>query len=109
MSYQEVVIVSEEELRKREEELKMIARKIQDSGLQFPDVRDRKWLKIDSKVSRILKFLVDAEDIMVDLDEYQMENGQIYPEIEDMMLQLGELRNNFTNFVDNNLDLLELK
>lgn len=46
---------------------------------------------------------------MVDLDEYQMENGQNYPEIEDMMLQLGELRNNFTNFIDNNLELLKLK
>ena len=101
--------MNEEELKKREEELKMIAKKIQDSGLKFPDIREREWSKIDSKVSKILNYLIEAENILVDLDEYQMENGQNYPEIEDMMLQLGELRNNFTNFIDNNLELLKLK
>lgn len=101
--------MNQEEIEKREEELKMIARKIQESGLQFPDVRDREWSKLDSKVSRVLKLLVEAEDIMVELDEHQMENEQNYPEIEDMMLQLGELRGNFTNFIDNNLELLKLK
>lgn len=33
--------MNEEELKKREEELKMIAKKIQDSGLKFPDIRER--------------------------------------------------------------------
>lgn len=98
-----------EELQKREEELKMIAKKIQDSGLQFPDIREKEWLKVDSKVSELLRLLIAAENIMLDLDEYQMENGQCYPEIEDMMLQLGELRNSYSKFIDNNLDLLKLK
>jgi len=101
--------VNEDEISIREEKLKVIVNKIQDSDLQFPDIREREWSKIDSKVSKVLNLLVEAENIMVDLDEYQMENGQNYPEIEDMMLQLGELRNNFTNFVDNNLEMIELK
>ena len=101
--------MNQEEIEKRGEELKMIARKIQESGLQFPDIRDREWSKLDSKVSRVLKLLVEAEDIMIELDEHQMDNEQNYPEIEDMMLQLGELRSNFTDFVDNNLELLKLK
>ena len=98
-----------EELKKREEVLRLITKKMQESGLKFPDIRDRDWLKIDSKVSKVLKLLVAAEDIMIDLDEYQMDNNQIYPEIEDMMLQLAELRKDFIDFVDNNLELIELK
>lgn len=33
--------MNKEDLQRREEELKMIAKKIQDSGLQFPDIRER--------------------------------------------------------------------
>lgn len=101
--------MNNEELQKREEELKMITKKIQNSGLQFPDIREREWLNVDSKVSELLKLLIAAENIMFDLDEYQMKNEQCYPEIEDMMLQLGELRNSYSKFIDNNLDLLKLK
>ncbi len=101
--------MNKEDLQRREEELKMIAKKIQDSGLQFPDIREREWLKVDSKASKLLKLLMEAEDIMITLDEYQMENNQCYPEIEDMMLQLGLLRDKYSKFVDNNLELLKLK
>ena len=77
--------MNKEGLKKREKELKMIAKKIQGSDLKFPDIREREWSKIDSKVSKILNYLIEAENILVDLDEYQMENGQNYPEIEDMI------------------------
>lgn len=76
---------------------------------EIKDIRYKDWINIDSKVSKLLKLLIEAEDILIDLDEYQMENDQIYPEIEDMMLQLGELRNDYSNFIDNNLDLLKQK
>ncbi len=76
---------------------------------KLSDVRDRQWLKIDSKVSKALKSLIEAENILVELDEYQMNNDQCYPEIEDMMLQLGELRKQYTEFIDNNLNLLDIK
>lgn len=76
---------------------------------KLSDVRDRQWLKIDSKVSKELKLLIEAENILVELDEHQMNNDQCYPEIEDMMLQLGELRKQYTEFIDNNLNLLDIK
>lgn len=101
--------MNEEEIKNREEELKMIANKIQQSGLQFPDIRRREWMNIDSKVSILLNCLIEAENILLELDEYQMENGQKYPELEDMMLQMGELRNQYTEFVDRNLELLKIK
>jgi len=96
------------EYEEREEKLRMIARKIQESGLSFPDIRDREWSKIDSDAATLLNYLVQAENIFVGLDEYQMENGQCYPEIEDMMLQISNLREKYTNFVDKNLDILKV-
>ena len=73
------------------------------------DIREKEWMKNDSKVASLLKLLIEAENILIDLDEYQMDNDQCYPEIEDMMLQLGEIRNDFTEFVDNNLEILDIK
>ena len=101
--------MNEEEIKNSEEELKMIANKIQQSGLQFPDIRRREWMNIDSKVSILLNYLIEAENILLELDEYQMGIGQKYPELEDMMLQMGELRNQYTEFVDRNLELLKIK
>ena len=101
--------MDQNELEIREEELQMLANKIQDSGLSFPDIRDREWLNSDSKASKVLNLLIQAENLLIELDELQMENGQNYPEIEDMMLEIGELRSSFTNYVDNNLDLLKIK
>ena len=101
--------MNEEEIKNSEEELKMIANKIQQSGLQFQDIRRREWMNIDSKVSILLNYLIEAENILLELDEYQMEIGQKYPELEDMMLQMGELRNQYTEFVDRNLELLKIK
>ena len=101
--------MSNKETQEREEKLKIIAKKMQDSGIKFPDIREREWLKSNSKVSKALNYIIEAENILLELDDYQMENNQLYPEIEDMMLQLGSLRRDFTNFVDNNLEILKLK
>lgn len=101
--------MNDEELQKKEEILKTIAQKIQDSNLKFPDIREREWLKLNSKASQLLKLLIEAENIMIDLDTYQMENNQCYPEIEDMMLQLGVIREKYSKFVDDNPEVLDLK
>ena len=101
-----MINVNQEEIEKRGEELKMIARKIQESGLQFPDIRYRDWSTLDTKVAKLLNLLIEAENILIDLDEYQMENEQCYPEIEDMMLQLGVIRERYTEFVDNHNEVL---
>ena len=99
----------DDELVLRKETIEMIARKIQDSGIQMPDIRERSWKNIDSDTAKLLNLLIEAEDILIKLDEYQMENGQNYPEFEDFMLQIGDIRARYTEFVDKNLDILDIK
>ena len=38
-----------------------------------------------------------------------MENNQCYPEFEDFMLQIGDIRSRYTEFIDKNLDVLDIK
>ena len=101
--------MSEEDFKRRKEELEMIARKIQGSGLQMPDIRERNWRNIDCEASKLLNLLIEAEDLLIKFDEYQMENDQCYPEFEDLMLQIGDIRSKYTTFVDNNLEILTIK
>lgn len=93
----------------RKETIEMIARKIQESGLQMPDIRERNWRNIDCDAAKLLNLLIEAEDLLVKFDEFQMENGQCYPEFEDFMLQLGDLRARYTEFIDKNLDIINIK
>lgn len=99
----------DDELDLRKETIKMIARKIQESGMQMPDIRDRSWRNINSDTAKLLNLLIEAEDILIRLDEFQMENGQNYPEFEDFMLQIGDIRSRYTEFIDKNLDVLDIK
>ena len=94
---------------KRGEIMSEIARKIQESGRILPDIRNREWSKLEVPAAKLLNLLIEAENILIELDDIQMNNDQCYPEIEDMMLQLGEIRSNYINFVDNNLDILDIK
>ena len=102
------IIVSDEEIERRKEELEMIARKIQDSKIQMSDIRERDWKNINCNAAKILNLLIETENLFIDLDEYQMENDQCYPEIEDIMLLIGDIRERYTNFVDNHLEVLEI-
>ena len=99
----------DDELALRKETIEMIARKIQESGMQMPDIRDRSWRNINSDTAKLLNLLIEAEDILIRLDEFQMENGQNYPEFEDFMLQIGDIRSRYTEFIDKNLDVLDIK
>ena len=99
----------DDELDLRKETIEMIARKIQESGMQMPDIRDRSWRNINSDTAKLLNLLIEAEDILIRLDEFQMENGQNYPEFEDFMLQIGDIRSRYTEFIDKNLDVLDIK
>lgn len=101
--------MTDDELSLRKETIEMIARKIQDSGLQMPDIRNRSWKNIDSDTAKLFNLLIEAEDILIKLDEYQMENGQCYPEFEDFMLQIGDIRKRYTEFIDNNQETLNIK
>lgn len=98
-----------EVMQKRKGELDMPKKKIQNSGLRFPDIRNRNWMNGESHAAKILKLSIELENLLMDLDEYQMDNDQCYPDIEDMMLEFGEFRKKYTNFVDNNLEVLDIK
>lgn len=99
----------QEEFEKRKEELEMIARKIQKSKIQLPDIRERSWSKIDCDASKLLALLIETENLLVKFDEYQMQNDQCYPGFEDFMLKIGDIRARYTSFIDNNLEILEIK
>lgn len=74
----------------------------------YPDIRKKEWRKLNCDAARLLNLLISAEDIFISFDEYQMENGQCYPEIEDMMLEIGELRDEYIKFVEKNKDILDI-
>ena len=93
----------------REEELKKMAKKIQESGIQLSDIREREWISHDCDAAKLLKLLIEAENLFMGLDEYQMEHDQCYPDIEDMMLLMGDLRAKFIEFVEKNPEVLNVK
>ena len=87
-----------------------MVKNIQNSEFNFPDIRERAWGKLDDvKAAKLLQLLIEAENIFLDLDDFQMSHGQCYPEIEDMMLQIGVLREQYTNFVDSHIEVLDVK
>ena len=74
----------------------------------MPDIRERSWKNNNCKAAKLLNLLIEAENILIDFDEYQIQNEQCYPEFEELMLQLGEIRSNYTNLVDNNKEILDI-
>lgn len=94
----------------RKENMMQLAEDIQNSGLNFPDIRKREWGKLDDvPAAKLLQLLIEAEDIFLELDDFQMSHEQCYPEIEEMMLQIGVLREQYTNFVDSHIEVLDIK
>ncbi len=81
----------------------------QNDIVQLSDIRERSWINHNSRASKLLKLLIDAENILLELDEYQVENNQSYPEIEDMMLEFGEFREKYTKFIEKNPELLKIE
>lgn len=98
-----------EENNERIEEMVDIANKIQNSGVILEDIRNKEWLKKDSTVSDIQNKLIEVEDLLMSLDEYNSNNDLNYEYLEDFMLQIGNIRAAFSNYVDNNLELTDIK
>ena len=96
-------------MEQRINNMKDVIEEIQKSGVRLPDIRKRDWLKLDTPAAKVLEKLIEAEDYLTQLDDYQMEQGQNYPQIEDMMLQLGYLRRDYTKYIDEHTELLLLK
>ena len=65
--------------------------------------------KFDTKVSKALKLLIELEDIFYDIDKFSLDNDQCYPEFEHFMLQIGGIRKDFTDCVDKDITLLDIK
>jgi hypothetical protein len=76
---------------------------------EIKDIRYKEWINDKSKVSLVLKKLIEVEDLLIDLDEYNTNNNLDYDNLEDFMLQIGELREEFTDYVEKNTDLKEIK
>ena len=83
-----------EEIKKREDKM--------------TDIRPRDWMNLDTRVSKVLKLLIEAEDILMDLDDYQMGNGQYYTDFEELYNQLADVREHFANYIDKHLELLTM-
>lgn len=96
-------------MQNRQEMINEIVKKIQDSGVDFKDIRYRNWLNSNGVAAEVLAAFIYLENLLMNLDEYQMENNQIFPYIEDFVLQVGDLRDKFTNYVDSNQELLSVK
>lgn len=91
------------------ENMKELARQIQESGLKVEDIRNRYWMKNESNVAKILTKLIEVEDLLFELDDFNTTNDQDYDQIEDFMLQIGDLRSKFTEYVDENPKLIDVK
>ena len=76
---------------------------------QIKDIRYTDWINNNSKVSILLKKLIEAEDILIDLDEYNTTNNLNYDSLEDFMLQIGKIRKEFTDYINKNQKLKKIK
>lgn len=71
------------------------------------DIRFRDWINYNTDISKALKLLIELEDIFYDIDKISLDNDQCYPEFEDFMLQIGEIRKEYTQYIDDNKFLLQ--
>ena len=83
-----------EEIKKREDKM--------------TDIRPRDWMKLDTKVSNVLRLLIEAEDILMELDDYQMGNGQYYTDFEEMYNQVADTREHFAKYIYSHKELLTM-
>ena len=97
--------MKEDRIKKIDEIIDMV----KDHNVELKDIRERDWLVLNTPAAKALKHILEAEDILISLDDYQMENNQAYKEIEDMMLSIGDLRSKYTKYIDSHEELLLLK
>jgi hypothetical protein len=98
-----------EENNERLEKITNIDNKNINNVILLDDIRNKEWLKKDSTVSDIQNKLIEVENLLISLDEYNTNNGLNYDYLEDFMLQIGEIRETFSNYVDKNLELTDIK
>ena len=79
------------------------------NGMQFPDIRLRNWMNNGSKAGKILTDLIEVEKLLDELDQYSIENGLDYDAFEDFNLQIGEIRKEYTKYIDENEEITAIK
>jgi len=72
------------------------------------DIRFRDWAKLDTKVSKALTLFIELENILDDLDDLSLANNQCYSYFNAFCIQLGAIRKDFTEYVENNNSVLEI-
>ena len=97
------------ENNKKIEKITNVVNEIQNNCILLDDIRNKEWLKKDSTVSDIQNKLIEVENLLMSLDEYNTNNGLDYDYIEDFMLQIGKIREAFSNYVDKNSELTDIK
>jgi len=85
-----------------------IQKAIEQNGGKIFDNRSRKWMKLNTKVSETFRLMIQLEDLLIQLDDYQMKNGQEYTDLEEFSLQKSLLRDKFANYIDEHPELLEI-
>lgn len=72
------------------------------------DIRFRSWMEEDTRISKALKLIIEAEDILMDFDDYQLWKDSKYCDFEEFHNQLAYLRSNLLEYVDKTPDVLKL-
>lgn len=85
-----------------------LASKIKKVDGKMNDIRYREWLKYDTKVSQALMYIISAENVLGELDDFSLENDQCYSEIETLYNRLAAVRADLTRYVDENPDILNI-
>ncbi len=94
--------------QERIEELLKLGEEVKKREDKMTDIRPRDWMNLDTRVSKVLRLLIEAEDILMDLDDYQMGNGQYYTDFEELYNQLADIREHFADYIDKHLELLTM-
>ena len=73
------------------------------------DIRFREWINYNTDISKALKLLIELEDIFYDIDKISLDNDQCYPEFEDFMLHVDNIRYKFVKKVESDKSLFDIK
>ena len=88
--------------------LKEIGNMVKENEDKLTDIRKRDWMTMDNRFAKALNLFIELEDILTDLDDYQMETGQYYTDFEELSNQLSHTREHFTKYIDSHPELLTM-
>lgn len=72
------------------------------------DIRPREWMNLDTNASKVLRLLIEAEDLLTDFYDYQNDNYQCYPDFEEFYNRVSNVRHDFAKYIDEHKELLTM-